>query len=69
VLDRDLQADEADVTIGQQGNLSVKRLRAEPRDPTSTSSPRSCQFCGPTCADEARALLRDLRQLLAGDPE
>lgn len=33
VLDRDLQADEADVTIGEQGNLSVKRLRAEPRDP------------------------------------
>lgn len=26
------------------------------------------ELCGPTCADEARALLRDLRQLLAGDP-
>ena len=33
VLDRDLRADEADVTIGEQGNLSVKRLQAEPREP------------------------------------
>jgi hypothetical protein len=33
VLDRDLQAADADVTIGAQGNLSVKRLRAEPREP------------------------------------
>jgi len=33
VLDRDLLADEADVTIGEQGNLSVTRLRAEPREP------------------------------------
>ena len=33
VLDRDLQGAEADVTIGEQGNLAVKRLRAEPREP------------------------------------
>ena len=33
ILDRDLQSGEADVTIGDQGNLSVNRLSAEPREP------------------------------------
>ena len=32
-LDRDLQASDADVTIGERGNLIVKRLRAQPREP------------------------------------
>ncbi len=33
VLDRDLEASDADVMIGEHGNLMVKRLRAEPREP------------------------------------
>ena len=33
VLDRDLQDGNADVAIGEHGNLHVKRLRAEPREP------------------------------------
>ncbi len=33
ILDRDLQTAVADVTIGEQGNLSVTRFRAEPREP------------------------------------
>lgn len=32
-LDRDLKAGDADVTIDEHSNLSVKRLRAEPREP------------------------------------
>jgi len=32
VLDRDLQDGDADVALGEQGNLHVKRLRAEPRE-------------------------------------
>ena len=33
VLDRDLRGGDADVTIDEHGNLHVKRLRAEPREP------------------------------------
>lgn len=33
LLDRDLQAGDADVAIGERGNLPVKRLRAERREP------------------------------------
>jgi TnpA family transposase len=33
ILDHDLQAADADVTIGEQGNLTVKRLRAQAREP------------------------------------
>jgi hypothetical protein len=33
VLDRDLHDGDADVALGEQGNLHVKRLRAEPREP------------------------------------
>jgi TnpA family transposase len=32
-LDGDLEGGDADVTIGEQGNVSVKRLRGEPREP------------------------------------
>ena len=32
-LDRDLQAGDADVAVGERGTLSVKRLRAQPREP------------------------------------
>ena len=32
-LDRDLQAGDTDVAIGERGNLTVKRLRAQPREP------------------------------------
>ena len=33
ILDRDLESGDAEVTIGEQGNLSVNRLRAERREP------------------------------------
>ncbi|HEV7806371.1 MAG TPA: Tn3 family transposase [Solirubrobacteraceae bacterium] len=32
-LDRDLQAGDTDAAIGERGNLTVKRLRAQPRGP------------------------------------
>ena len=54
----------------QRAVVTDLRHRAgSPRPTLAMWTTAVVELCGPTTADEARGLLRDLRQLLAGDPE